>query len=254
MMTKDEIWSIAQQQLAMDLGCAPQLLNSQFNQVFFWQDHPGRRKYNGNTPALELAIWKGRAFVGCSERIYPWASKYFLPQRAEWLFTARALREIETGLSHHGYEIGTIQHFYLPKVPCQPVQPIGKVRWYDQAELRVFQNDPRWNHTISFDGYSPDVLAVAALDDMDHVKGIAACSMDGEKLWQVDIHVQPEYQGHGIATNLTCLLKDELLRRGIVPFYGTAESHIYSQNVALDAGFHPAWAYLYARPKKGTLR
>ena len=39
-------------------------------------------------------------------------------------------------------------------------------------------------------------------------------------------------------------LKNELLRRGILPFYGTSPSHLASQRLALGAGFVPAWAEL----------
>ena len=56
-------------------------------------------------------------------------------------------------------------------------------------------------------------------------------------------------QYHFERVDLTALLKDELLRRDLVPFYGTAESHLASQNVALGAGFRPGFAYLYAKPK-----
>jgi len=56
------------------------------------------------------------------------------------------------------------------------------------------------------------------------------------------------HRGRGLAAGLTALLKDELLRRGIVPFYGTAQSHIFSLNTARNAGFRPAWAEVWARP------
>ena len=40
------------------------------------------------------------------------------------------------------------------------------------------------------------------------------------------------------------LLKNEILRRGILPYYGTSMSHLASQRLALAAGFVPAWAEL----------
>ncbi|ALP93777.1 hypothetical protein [Intestinimonas butyriciproducens] len=60
--------------------------------------------------------------------------------------------------------------------------------------------------------------------------------------------LQP-FRGRGYAAGLPFLLKDALLRRDIVPFYGTAESHIISRNVAIRAGFRPAFGYLYAQTK-----
>ena len=57
----------------------------------------------------------------------------------------------------------------------------------------------------------------------------------------------PEYRGRDIGTNLVTLLKQELLKRGKVPFYGTAVSHIISKNIAINAGFFPAWAEVYSK-------
>ncbi|MGN1117973.1 MAG: hypothetical protein ACI4RU_05120 [Acutalibacteraceae bacterium] len=42
-------------------------------------------------------------------------------------------------------------------------------------------------------------------------------------------------------------LTSEILSRGIVPFYGTALSHLASQNTALKAGFAPAFCELTTR-------
>ena len=53
----------------------------------------------------------------------------------------------------------------------------------------------------------------------------------------------------GVGSLLVGLLKNELLDRGILPFYGTSMSHIVSQKVALNAGFSPAWAELYCEKK-----
>ena len=46
---------------------------------------------------------------------------------------------------------------------------------------------------------------------------------------------------------LVGLLKNEILKRGILPYYGTSLSHIASQRVALGAGFAPAWVELTVR-------
>lgn len=67
---------------------------------------------------------------------------------------------------------------------------------------------------------------------------------------QVGIDVLPEYRGRGIGTNLVILLKNEILKRGKIPFYGTAESHFHSQNIAINAGFFSAWSELYSREQK----
>jgi len=66
-------------------------------------------------------------------------------------------------------------------------------------------------------------------------------------MWQIGIDVLPEYRGRSIGTNLVTILKDEILKRGKIPFYGTVESHFLSQNIAVSAGFFPVWAELYSK-------
>jgi predicted GNAT family acetyltransferase len=59
--------------------------------------------------------------------------------------------------------------------------------------------------------------------------GMAGASEDSKTLYQIGINVLPKYRGKGIGTNLVALLKQELLKRGKVPFYGTSVSHIISK-------------------------
>ena len=98
--------------------------------------------------------------------------------------------------------------------------------------------------------YSPAAatLPEASSNDFhqDHMPGMAGGSADGEYLWQIGINVREEYRGKGLAAELVRSLKDEMIRRGKIPFYGTSESHTVSQTVALKAGFVPAWTAVYA--------
>lgn len=76
---------------------------------------------------------------------------------------------------------------------------------------------------------------------------MAGASRDGENMWQIGINVMEEASGQGIGQNMVKLLKEEILNRGKVPFYGTVESHIISQRVALASGFYPVFAEIKIR-------
>ena len=45
-------------------------------------------------------------------------------------------------------------------------------------------------------------------------------------------------------------LKQEIIARGKVPYYGTAESHAISRNVAIGSGFLPAWCEIQVRKQE----
>ncbi len=139
--------------------------------------------------------------------------------------------------------------------------------WYEQDEILRFQEANRFKSAICFSKTQPDMLAVAAWNSRAHfearemailqgsnktfdqskLSGMAGVSADGEYLWQIGINVDKEHQGKGLAAELVSMLKEEIIRRGKVPFYGTSESHTVSQTVALKAGFVPAWTEIYVK-------
>ena len=80
--------------------------------------------------------------------------------------------------------------------------------------------------------------------------GMAGATNDSDSMWQIGINVMPEAEGLGIGSMLVAVLKNEILKRGKLPFYGTSMSHIASQRVALGAGFVPMWAELYCESCK----
>ena len=79
--------------------------------------------------------------------------------------------------------------------------------------------------------------------------GLAGCSADTKLFWQIGIDVLPEWRGKGIASSLVKLLKNEVFKRGAIPFYGTSLSNLGSWNVALSSGFYPAWVEIATKEK-----
>ena len=143
--------------------------------------------------------------------------------------------------------------------------------WYEQEEILRFKEDNRFNQALTFWEKNPDMLAVAAMRpewqgtsigtlnkervsdkpskdfDQSYMCAMAGASRDGEYLWQIGINVDTDYVGQGLGHRLVRALKEEILRRGKVPFYGTSESHTLSQTVGLKAGFVPAWTEVSVR-------
>ena len=59
-----------------------------------------------------------------------------------------------------------------------------------------------------------------------------------------------EYRSRGIGTYLVTLLKNKIEEMGDIPFYGTSVSNYHSWNIALNAGFKPAWVEIGAKKQK----
>lgn len=156
------------------------------------------------------------------------------------------LRRVDKQLNSWGHEIADVHLYYLPSGDERETSPLFPVIWHEADSILDFEGDERFGEAFVFGAPYPNVLAVAAMDG-EAIMGMAGASADGSSLWQIGIDVLPAYRGKGIGANLTALLSEEIMRRGRVPFYGTAQSHILSQRVAIQAGFVPAWAEAYSR-------
>ena len=140
---------------------------------------------------------------------------------------------------------------FLPSEEPTMERPRFKIKWFEKEELEQFREDARFNtYALSFSPVQPDVLAVAAYDGEKPI-AMAGCSEDGKYLWQIGVDAVPGYEGRGLAVNLVTLLKQEIIARGKVPYYGTAESHAISRNVAIGSGFLPAWCEIQIRNCQG---
>lgn len=249
MYTNQEILDITKKQLSLDFSCNIDDLNKENNTIVENILKDGRRVYGSDGCALKILCFGNRAIVSTIPELMPWFQARLKNSDSSWLFQYSVLKGIDKKLMEFGHEIADVHHYYVPKAVMTDVQPITEIRWYEQEEILQFKDDDRFDEAFAFDGSHPDMLGVAALDG-DEIIGMAGASCDGETMWQIGINVVKEHRGKGIGTNLVSLLKSEVLRRGKVPFYGTVESNIYSQNIAIKAGFYPVWAELYSRKLK----
>lgn len=249
LFTKNEIIKIAKEQLALDYSCQFSDFDKEKNTIVENKLINGRRIYDSDGCFLKILCFSGKAIISGAPEIIPWCEEKLQNRDAAWLFLYPRLRAIDRKLQEFGHEIADAHHYYLPNPEVSKIEVTGTVKWYEHDDILQFENDCRFEEAFAFDEQRPDVLAVAALDG-DNIMGMAGASADSDTMWQIGIDVLPQYRGRGVGTKLVSLLKNEILRRGKIPFYGTVESHFHSQNIALNAGFFPCWAELYSSTRK----
>ena len=106
---------------------------------------------------------------------------------------------------------------------------------------------PEWSNALCRDRKELDVLGVGAYD-AGKLIGLAGCSADADKMWQIGVDVLPDYRKQGVGSALTSRLAVEILARGKVPFYCSAWSNIRSVRNAIQCGFLPVWAEMTVKP------
>lgn len=237
-------------QLARDYNCSVLDFDNKNNLVTDINEIEGARKYSDDKEILKILIFNGKAVISADECIKGWCIEKFAKGNGDWLFLYSILRRIDEKLKEFGYEIDNTHHYYLPYDLSSEEETIENLKWYEQDDIKQFEDDDRFDEAFAFDKNFPDVLAVAQLDDENNIIGMAGASKDSEEMWQIGINIMPDAEGKGVGKKLVTALKNEILRRGKIPFYGTVESHIISQKVALASGFYPVFAELKVRKIK----
>ncbi|QSX05121.1 GNAT family N-acetyltransferase [Sedimentibacter sp. zth1] len=244
-----DIKNIVNKQLALDYNFREEELKSKKNIFTSNELIEGRRVYRKNKDFLKILAINNLAIFSGDSLIMPWIKEKFNNYDGEWIFSYYALKRVDQKLMEYGQEIHNTRHYYIPNPNFPKVSSKLNIKWFEKDEILQFKDDERFGQAFEFSEIHPDVLAVAAMDG-NKIMGMAGASADSKTMWQIGIDVIPEYRGRGIAANLVSLLKDEILSRGIVPFYGTSESHNYSKNVAINSGFFPFWAEASSRKCK----
>ena len=154
------------------------------------------------------------------------------------------MRKIDDKLRENGRCIGSVHPFYICETQSAVDTGDYEIRWYEQEDIEQFRGDERFKESYGFCEKAPDMLGISAVRNGEII-GMAGASCDSRIMWQIGINVAKESRSNGIGTMLVTLLKNEILARGKLPFYGTSASHLASQRVALGAGFLPAWVEMY---------
>ena len=250
-MIKDEnqMLHLVRNQLALDYNCRIEQIEGSGNIISINELKEGRRIYESDGAFFKMICLKGKALVSCDQRFFPWAEKHILNKDSSWLMEYPFLRALDDELSLYGHGIDDLHEGFLPNFKIMDHNYPLPLEWFEEDEILQFRNDSRFEEAFAFDKSHPDVLGVAAYEG-EEIMGMAGASRDGNRLWQIGIDVIEQYRGRGIGAMLTKAMKDEVLRRGAVPYYGTAPSHIISKNVAIHAGFCPAWSEIFTKPFK----
>lgn len=234
------------EQLALDYSCRVSDLESPEN-IFTVKKHlPGRRIYSRDNCPLNVLCINSKIVLSAADNLVEAATERYHKSNGAWFFSFDNLRDLDEWLRPQHAAIADTHQFFLPSgLLCAP-DPLAPVQWFEQHEMEPFRGDNRFREALTFDAVRPDVLAVAAILD-GQIAAMAGASADSATLWQVGINVLPRYTHAGLGTYLVTLLKNEILNRGYLPFYGTSSSHIVSQKIAIRSGFVPAWAELYTK-------
>ncbi|MBR1739189.1 MAG: GNAT family N-acetyltransferase [Ruminococcus sp.] len=233
-------------QLALDFNCTAGDFSRKENILTVSAANKGRRWYSPEREFLMMATFGGNTVITADERLHGFLSGYIKEAPGYYLFSVGNLFRLNAELEKYGYRIKRTHHMFLLS-SCPKAEYSFPVRWYLDREIDRFYGDERFHNAIC-DRYipeRPDRIAVTGLDG-EGITGMAGCSEDAPRWQQIGIDVLPAYRSRGIGKELVKLIRDKILERGDIPFYGTDLGNYHSQNIALACGFRPTWVELNA--------
>jgi len=208
----------------------------------------GRRIYKSDRCLLKMLSVDGTGVAASeSDALLGWMREHF-DGYAAWLGEVGNLIRIDARLREYGHRLADVHHYYIPDRHADSLvlPEVCEIRWFERDELEQFRGDRRFDQSLAWSETTPDMLLIVGYDEKGEIIGTAGASADSPTMWQIGVKTEFAARGKGIGSYLVWRLKNEVIRRGFVPFYGTAESHIESQKVAYRSGFIPAWWEAYS--------
>lgn len=229
-------------QLGIDFNCSASQVRSEKNIFTEYKKLPQRRMFKDEEEMfLKIACIHGKLLVTGKPQIIARFKNEYEKCDGAWFFEQPNFRKMDKILNEFGYQIRDAHPFFIAcDITPNPKSPYN-ILWYRDDEIEQFRGDKRFDEAFAFDKDAPDKIGVC-LTHNGHILGMAGASQDSDLMWQIGINVTDYGKGLKVGTTLVTLLKNELLKNNIAPFYGTAMSHIRSQQVAVRSGFIPMWA------------
>lgn len=252
MFTKDKIFFELKKQLAIDYNCSMSDFDKKENILTLPAINCGRREYSEDSHFFSMVTLGENAIISANEHIHSFLKDFIKNKKGFWLFEEDKLSDIQFQLAKYGQSLFQSHLMFLPDVKPLNFKPDFETRWFEQRDIEQFYGDKRFPNAFCerYEVKRPDVLGICAVIDGE-IAGMAGCSADSKIMWQIGIDVIPKFRRKGIGTILVGLLKDEIFKRGAIPFYGTGPANLHSQSIAASCGFYPAWVEIESIESSG---
>jgi hypothetical protein len=245
-MNNKDIKRIAMEQSVIDLNCNVEELFQQKNTVVLSQMNIGRKRYFKYPSFCKFACYGNGLVASVDKRLEGFMNFFVNKHLGFRCFDMPQLNILNTELNKYDKRVGRIAEYYIPDMTKKrEVNPDFDIKILRDDEITSLYNDNRFHMALGYgcEEERRDVIAVVGYKNGEII-GVAGASNDSDTMWQVGIDVIPDFREKGVASTLTKIITYEILKIGIVPFYGTAWSNIASKNNAISSGYKAAWVEL----------
>ncbi len=247
MLNNKQIQTIAREQSSVDIGCNADDFLKKTNVVSDFRLGKGARVYLKDPIGCNFVSYGNNVVAAARPELKELVSEYIERYEFYHLFETPNLLWLNGNLAEYQQKVCFMAYYFLPDVnKIKRLECPYEMRLLYPKDFGKFYTG-KWTNALCADRKEYDALAYGAYDG-ERLVGMAGCSADCEKMWQIGVDVLPEYRMRGVASALTSNLAIEILERNKVPFYCCAWSNIPSAKNAIKSGFVPTWAEMTIKP------
>jgi len=247
-MDFEEIDELVRRQFRLDTNCSEDMENEYRVMINPSVKAAGSRFYGELSPFFRAIIYFGDMYLCCDERIIEVIREKYSKYAPEWFCKFSNLNELNTLLGGYGYSILDTHIYFLPGQDFYDYEfeTDYELVYLEPEAILELKGDKRFHNAFAYIEDAPDMIGLAAMHN-DKMIGCAGASADGKYMWQIGVDVIEDYRGQGLSCALTHTLAAKIMDKGIVPYYGTCESHSISRRCAIGSGFAPAFCEVYVK-------
>ena len=246
---RNELIASAAAQLARDYCCTPEDFLKKENKVTLARSAEGQRRFKQEPDFFRAATMGSGTVVSASNEMLDFSRELLEKNSGPEVFDQKNIWALNRVMAQYNKAVGASSIYFLP-APSYKYIPSNNIRikLFEEEEI-ITELYPikGFNNALlySSEGVRRDKLAVAAINGVKIV-GIAGASSDSPIMWQIGVDVLSGYRGMGIGSELVSALTQAVFMHGAVPYYGTWNGNIASQNTAIRADYRPAWAEMFS--------
>lgn len=238
-MNRPDVIDCVKKQLISDYNCTEKDLESYKLVV--------TELKNGGERAMKAVCFGGSAVFSVKPSMVPDFKRIFEGKDPNWVFESKSLIMLSEILYLHGHNVDNIYEYYVPDTSLPKTEAKYDVEIIESGFDR-FKNEPAAKDVFDLESHGPITLVLAARKN-GKIIGMAAAFEESPLLWRVSIGIVPEERFGFAAENVLALIKDAVIEKGKVPYYGGPSSRNISPNTGSAAGFFPCWTQIQSRPR-----
>ncbi len=237
-MERYDVIDIVKKQLAADFNCSEKDFDS-------YKIVVTELKESGNK-AMKAACFGGSAIFSVKPSMVPDFKRIFEGKDPDWIFETNSLIMLSEILYLHGHNVDNIYEYSVADTSLPKTEPKYDIEIIDSG-FDHFKSEPLAMEVFDLESHGP-IFLLAAAKKNGKVIGMAAAFAENENLWQISLAVAPEEKFGFAAENILAVIKDAVLERGKIPYYGGPSNKI-SPSTGANAGFFPCWTQIVSRPR-----